>query len=315
MDEAELRIIDANLNRAREALRVIEDYARYGRDDADAAGRLKACRHRIREIAAEFDGTRLLAARDIVHDVGRDTKTPGELRRAGAEEVLRAAFARLAEALRSLGEFAKPHSHHAAELAERVRYDAYAVEQLLMARGPRRERLRTARVYVLLTEQLCRGHWLDTAEACLRGGADCLQLREKTLSDRELLARARRLRESTRRHNALLFINDRADIARLADADGVHLGRDDLTVRDARRILGGEALVGVTIHAGDAPTIDADVDAVAVGPMHPSATKPDVPVAGLDLLREWRRRVAAPLLAIGGITPENAREAFDAGAD
>ena len=317
MTDGVLRILDANLNRAREALRVIEDYARYARDDSDAARRLKSCRHRLLEFQGQFDAAALLAARDIAHDVGRDGKTTTEMQREDEAHVVRAAFARLTEALRSLSEFAKPASAAAAALAEAIRYEAYAIEQGLISRGPRRARLRAARVYVLLTADLCSGDWFATAEACLRGGADCLQLREKSLPDRELLDRACRLRELTRAHDVMLFINDRPDIARLADADGVHLGRDDLAVREARRILGGDALISITMHSDEelADAADADIDAIAIGPMFPSTTKPGLPAGGRDLLRHARKQVAVPLLAIGGITSDNARDIFAAGAD
>ena len=103
----------------------------------------------------------------------------------------------------------------------------------------------TVKLYILLTEAFCRGEWYKTAEAALAGGARAIQLREKHLTDTELLDRALRVRELCERHEALLIVNDRPDIALAAGAHGVHLGQDDLSVSAARRILGLSRLISV----------------------------------------------------------------------
>jgi thiamine-phosphate pyrophosphorylase len=180
-----------------------------------------------------------------------------------------------------------------------------------------RQRLRGARLYVLLTEALCRGPWLEVAAAALRGGAGCIQLREKQLDGGELLRRAQALRRLTAEHGALLAINDRPDIARLADADIVHVGQDDLSVHAVRRIAGAKILVGKSTHT--AAQFDAalaeEPDYLAVGPMFQSGTKPQAHIAGMETLAAVRERTTLPLVAIGGITAENAGEVFRAGAN
>lgn len=309
------RILDANVNRAREALRVIEEHARFVCDDAGAALAAKRARHALRRIVETLGVDHLLAARNIERDVGRDLSTAGELRRADPGGVLGAAFARLSEAARALAEYGKLVSPEAARLAEALRYDAYALEPLMRTRANLRRRLRDMRLYVLLTESLCARPWRETAQAVLRGGADCLQLREKSLPDAELLARARVLREMTSRHDALLIVNDRPDIARLAGADGVHLGQDDLPVDEARRIVGSAAVVGVSTHS--VAQLDAALehrpDYVAIGPMFPTPTKPGLPVAGLQLARYAASHAEAPVVAIGGITIDHVAEVVGAG--
>ena len=125
MNAETLRIVDVNVNRAREALRVIEDYARFALDDADAASAAKRCRHDLRQLVDTIGASALLAARDIAGDVGRYEKTAAELQRDGAEDVVRAAFARLGEAARGLGEYGKLISPAAAAAAEALRYAAY----------------------------------------------------------------------------------------------------------------------------------------------------------------------------------------------
>ena len=317
MDPAALRIIDANLNRAREALRVIEDYARFAHDDADAAAAVKQWRHGLRSITEAVGADPLLAARDILTDVGREIKTEREAHRAGGNDVLRAAFARWQEALRCISEFAKLGTPIAVQLAEQQRYAAYELEQRLLLRGDLRRRLRSVRLYVLITEQLCRGDWVMAAEAALRGGAGCLQLREKDLTDAKLLEHARRLRDLTHSHHALLVINDRPDIARLCDADGVHIGQDDMSVAEARRIVGGDRLIGKSTHTPEqfAAALAETPDYLAVGPIYPTTTKPQPRIAGCDFLRFARAQTELPVVAIGGITSVTASSVFAAGAD
>lgn len=333
------RLLDANLNRAREALRVCEDYARFLLDDAAAAAELKALRHALTAVRASLDvntsrpaaaglhlpgeaglddsgaGGSLLAARDVGGDVGREIKTESELRRADARQVVAAAFARFGEAARSLGEYGKLVDAQAAAECERLRYLAYELEQVLLARGDLRQQMRAVRLYVIITGQAASGDWLAAAEAALRGGARCLQLREKTLSDGELLRRAARLRELTRRHGALLIINDRPDIALLAHADGVHVGQEDLPVAAVRRVVGADRLVGKSTHT--AAQLEAALaerpDYVAVGPMFASMTKPGVVIAGPGLAEVAVRRTELPVVAIGGITAENVGQVRAAG--
>lgn len=316
MDPAVDRLLDANLNRAREALRVIEDYLRFACDDAEAAARTKWLRHQVAALRTELGGDRLLAARDVVGDVGREQKTSAELARLSPEAVVAAEFGRLVEALRALGEFGKLGYAPAAAAAERLRYAVYDLEPCVLLRARRRQRFRSLGLYVILTEALCRRGWLETAEAAIRGGAGCIQLREKSMSDAELLRRARRLRELTTAHSALLIVNDRADIARLSGADGVHLGQEDLPVPEARRVAGGRLLVGLSTHTSGQleAAIAQEPDYIAVGPMFPSATKPQPQVAGAGLLADAVRRTSIPIVAIGGITAERARELVVAGA-
>jgi thiamine-phosphate pyrophosphorylase len=316
MDPRILRILDANLNRAREALRVIEDFARFALDDADAAESAKRARHELRQIMAGLGADGLLAARDILADVGRDCKTESERHRQTADDVVRAAFGRLSEAARTISEYAKLESPQAVDRAERIRYRAYELEQRIVLRGALRGRFRQAGLYVIVTEALCARDWLATAEAALRGGAGALQLREKDLPDRELLARARRLRELTRGHDALLIVNDRPDVARLSAADGVHLGQDDLAVHEARSIVGAHRLVGRSTHTVEQleAAIAEDPDYLAVGPMFASSTKPQEQIAGPATMAKAAERTQLPRVAIGGVTADNAGQVLRAGA-
>lgn len=304
------RILDAGSNRAREALRVMEDAARFVLDDRDLTERLKRLRHDLRASLAALPGGELASAahRDAPEDVGSTVTTPGERTRASLREVALAAGKRLGESLRSLEEVAKTVDPAVAARIESLRYRAYDAERTLtLAMGAAPDGFAGWRCCVLLTESLCALPWLDVARRAIEGGADCLQLREKDLPDRELLARARDL-VALARGRADVVINDRPDIAQLAGARGAHLGREDMSIADARRIAGGDLLLGVsTANIEDARrALREGADICGVGPMFPSETKPKERLAGPAYLRDYlaHEPPLPPALAISGVSPE-----------
>lgn len=327
MDAAAARILDANFNRAREALRALEDVARFALDAAELTESLKRARHALAAVAAALPAGELLAAREVAGDVGATIETPCEYVRDDRDSLVRANSARATEALRSIEEQLKCVGR--ADLArqvEQLRYDVYRYEPELIAGGPRCQRVRTARLHVLITESLCARPWTAVAEALIAARCDLIQLREKSLPDREWLARARWLVAAARGSATAIVLNDRPDLARLAEADGVHVGQDDLAVADARRIGGAGRAVGRSTHSAAQVRValDEKADYIAVGPMHESTTKPGREPAGVALLRDaaatveqWCRetgRAAPPLVAIGGITPQRVEELLAAGA-
>lgn len=316
MDTSVARILDANFNRAREALRVIEDYARFVQDDPAGCEFVKRLRHDFVGCMRQLSGDALLMARNTPGDVGTSILTASEQCRADARDVCTAATKRLVEALRTIEEYGKTVDPQFALGIESIRYRAYDLEQRALIRGERSARFAGVRFYVLITEALCAGEWLDVASAAIDGGADCLQLREKGLDDGALLARARRLADLCRRRNVVFIVNDRPDIARLADADGVHLGQTDMTIADARRIVGADRLIGVSTHSEEQlkQAVALGPDYIAVGPMFASTTKPQEHTPGPGLLARAVRLTDIPIVPIGGITPQNAGILKEAGA-
>ena len=159
---------------------------------------------------------------------------------------------------------------------------------------------------------------IEIAKKVLAGGAGILQLRGKGLSSKELLEQAREIREIAREAGAIFIVNDRADVALLADADGVHLGQDDLPIAKAREILGREKLIGLSTH-NLKQAIKAEFEGAAYigfGPVFGTTTKADAEEAkGLQALREIRKSVNIPIVAIGGINIENVIDVISAGAD
>jgi thiamine-phosphate pyrophosphorylase len=301
-----LRLMDANANRAREAMRVIEDYARFVLDDGELYAALKHVRHELAQAVGPWVAQAIFW-RDTLGDTGTDHKTASEQNRADMAAVVTAAGKRLGEALRSLEEYAKIASSSSAARIERIRYRFYTIEQSVARRLGRSDRFAGVRLCVLITESACRRPWLDVAEQSILGGADCLQLREKELESGELLDRARKLATLCRRHGVLSIINDRPDIAILSAADGVHVGQHDLPAVEARKLIGPDRILGVSTHQIEQArrAVRDGADYIGVGPIFKSATKPREFVAGLDLARQVASEIHIPALAIAGITLDN----------
>jgi len=159
---------------------------------------------------------------------------------------------------------------------------------------------------------------VSLVERLAAAGLPLLQLRAKGTSDRVRLALAREAVAAAHRGGALLIVNDRADVARMSGADGVHVGQDDVAPSDVRAVVGPDAIVGFSTHdVGQLErALREPIDYVAVGPVFATTSKshPD-PVVGLELVRAARARTTLPLVAIGGITRANARSVIAAGAD
>jgi thiamine-phosphate pyrophosphorylase len=175
-----------------------------------------------------------------------------------------------------------------------------------------RERLADTRLYLV-----CDARPRAFLDAALRGGADLIQLRDKSLSDDELVAAAKPFRAAADAHGALFILNDRPDLVEACDADGVHVGQDDGTPAQARAAVGPDRIVGRSTHApaqADAADADPDVDYLAVGPVHATPTKPGRPAAGLDYVAYAARTVSKPWFAIGGLDTTTLPAVVQAGA-
>jgi thiamine-phosphate pyrophosphorylase len=302
-----LRIADAAANRAGEGLRVIEDYVRFVLDDRHLTEQVKALRHDFAAALAVFPQSQRHAARDTPGDVGTEISTAGEQSRNDLHSVVAASFKRVQQSLRSLEEIAKLSDSTAATRFEQLRYRSYTLERAVDVTSSSRERLEAARLYVLVDGRENEAAFGSFVETLVWAGVDVLQLRDKNLGDRDLLARARRARELTRSTATLLIINDRPDIAALSQADGVHVGQEELSVKDARTIVGSRALVGVSTHSIEQArqAVLDGANYIGVGPTFPSQTKQFAEFPGLELLRQVAAEITLPAFAIGGIDDAN----------
>ncbi len=316
-----LRLVDANLDRLGEGLRVLEDASRFLLNDAVLSKRLKTLRHSLVKNLGPLEQD-LLSARRVAEDVGAPTEKRVALQHQDLPALVMANSRRVQESLRVLEEFSRlsggPLAGKAGEF-ESIRFEVYDLEQQLVGRLLRRDKAgRLKGLYLVLDAMALKGRdEVDVAAAAIRGGAKTIQLRDKQRSKSELLTMARRLRDLCGEKGALFIVNDHLDIALAVNADGLHLGQDDLPPAEARRILPIDMLVGCSTHStAEAVLSQANgADYVAVGSIYPTTSKEKFKLVGLDTLRRTRSKVSVPLIAIGGVNHTNVQEVMKAGAD
>ncbi|MCI0492499.1 MAG: thiamine phosphate synthase [Planctomycetes bacterium] len=310
-----LRILDASHNRAGEGLRVVEDYLRFVLDDVFLTHEAKRLRHELAEVGTAIPVADRHAARDTLADVGTGISTTGERNRANSWDVCAASLKRTEQSLRSLEEYGKLINPEFARRIESLRYQLYTLEKAIDVGRSSRDRLDGVHLCVLMDGRRSIEEFERLVAALVEAGAGMIQLRDKRLDDRELVNRARLLRQFTRGKPTLAVVNDRADIAAAVDADGVHLGQKDLSVKDARSVVGTRMLVGVSTHnieQARAAVLDG-ANYLGAGPTYPSQTKAFDKLSGLDYLREVASEIRLPTFAIGGISAENLPEVLATG--
>ncbi len=312
MSDSLYRMIDANFNRAREALRGMEEYCRFLLDDKTLSGQAKQLRHRLCEAIGRLDAARLLAARDVVGDVGHGLSVDGQLSRASLADCFTAAAKRASEALRVLAETTQTVNAEVAAVCEHVRFGVYDLEKAVFVAVFKRDKLDCIRLYVLVNADIDTPDTavLELTRRCIAGGADAVQLRAKGIPDHRFLELAKEFVAACAAGGTVSIINDRADIAVLSGADGVHLGQDELPPQAARTLEKRPLLIGGSTHSAaelEAAT-EAGFDYVGVGPCFASLTKPHLTPAGLEYTRLAAVRLAGTgirPIAIGGITEAN----------
>jgi len=176
--------------------------------------------------------------------------------------------------------------------------------------------LHRIRLYVLISSNIAKKSVKETARLVIDGGADAVQLREKTISDSKFISLAREVRDITTKRGSLLIINDRVHVVRKVNADGIHLGQQDMSALEARNIIGDEKIIGVSTHSiTQARQAQKDgADYIAIGPIYPTSTKGHEPSVGIEIIHEISEAVSIPIIAIGAITLENLDEVLKAGA-
>ncbi len=312
-----LRTIDANLDRIGEGLRVLEDLARFVLNDTDLTQQLKNMRHNLLTSDWPFQ-QQLLEARDSAGDVGANIEVAEEEKERELPLVVVAKARRVQEALRVMEETAQ-HANLDPGKFKQARFDLYGLERALVSRLLRQDKTKhLPGLYVIIDIQALKGRsHVEAASQAIRGGASVVQLRDKLLTKKELLPIAHQLRKLCAEHNVLFIVNDYLDLALATDADGLHLGQDDLPIEVARQLLKMDSILGCSTRTVDqAITAESDgADYIAVGSIYPTTSKETAVVVGLERLRQIRQAVSLPVVAIGGITRDSAAEVVAAGAD
>jgi len=299
MKRAIYRILDANLDRAREGLRIIEEWCRLGLNNQPLAEECK----QIRQELAQWHSWELRQARDTPGDVGTDLSHPQEEIRESIEQLLQANLCRAQEALRVLEEYSKLYEPQMAAACKQLRYRVYTIESNLL-NNYRHQQLQNAYLYLVTSpeEQL-----LKVVEAALKGGLTLVQYRDKEANDGDRLDQAHQLCQLCHQYGALFIVNDRVDLALAVDADGVHLGQHDVPVAFAKEILGTHKIVGrsTTNKQELNKAIAERADYVGVGPFYETPTKPGKAAAGSNYIEYVVTQCPVPWFAIGGIDLNN----------
>ena len=321
MERAIYRIIDANFNRAREAGRLIEEFCRFALNSAALSSRAKQLRHELSAGVGRIDSDLLIASRDADGDVGRAMQVEQQLSRTNIEDCFIAAAKRLTEALRALSETTQTLDPALAETFERLRFQAYTLEKDIATALSGMRKFAGVRLYVIITAPAGYKHSeiVRLAGQCIDGGADCLQLRCKSVPDDRVFQLAGEFVGICGDAGVVSIINDRVDIAVAAGADGVHLGQNDLPVGTARLLEIRPLVIGVSTHTADQlnTAITEGADYVALGPVFATGTKPETLAAGLSYVSEavgLLGGTSVRSVAIGGITSTNLGQVLEAGA-
>jgi thiamine-phosphate pyrophosphorylase len=320
MEKSAYRIIDANFNRGREATRVMEEYCRFVLNSADLSAQCKNLRHRLSAAIARLDAEKLITSRDCQRDVGACLQVPDQMARGDLKDCFTAAAKRLPEALRALAETAQTINGFNGQVFEQLRFDCYTLEKLVVTFSSAMERYSGVQLYVIVTVKHISQipNALKLATDCAAGGADCIQLRCKGIGDSELFKLACEMVKVCHDNDAICIINDRPDIAIASDADGVHLGQDDLPVDQVRRLQTEPMIIGLSTHNTDQlkEAIAQCVTYVGLGPVYATDTKPGLKPAGLQYAGsaiEMLSQTGIGHAAIGGINMENIDAVLKAG--
>ncbi len=302
------RILDANLNRAREGVRIIEEWCRFGLNNSQLADNCKQMRQEL----ARWHTADLHLARNTPEDVGTSLSHPQEEIRASLDHLLQANLCRVQEALRVLEEYGKLYNPLMGESFKQLRYRVYGLEsQLLTIR--RLEQLTSASLYLVTSPS---ENLISIVEAALKGGLTLVQYRDKNTDDLIRLQNAQKLCQLCHDYGALFLINDRVDLAIAVNADGIHLGQQDLPIAIARQMLGPQKIIGrsTTNPQEMALAIAEGADYLGVGPVYETPTKAGKAAVGLDYVSYAAKNSPIPWFAIGGIDSENLEDVIKAGA-
>ncbi len=307
------RIIDANTNRASEALRILEEWTRFIKEDSEVLQKLKNIRHKINSTFTNIQS--LVFNRESINDIGRNTDNPSK--RTCLRDVLMANCKRLEEALRVLSEYSKAIGIDATYL-EDSRYEIYTIEKELL-QHEKLIRLKTSSLYLVTNRDGFNSDadFFTIIEKAIEGGVDIIQLREKNETEKRILEIAEGIKRLIANTNILFIVNDRVDIALACDADGVHLGQDDLPVQEARKITPYSFIIGLSTHSikQGQNSLLSSADYIGVGPVFETPTKPDYNAVGLEYVKWANDNIKQlPWFAIGGINEINIKDVINTGA-
>jgi len=298
---------------------VVEEFCRFVLNSSSLTERAKKLRHELSASIGKLDTGRLIAGRDSLGDVGAGKTIEKQLTREDLNDCFTAGCKRLTEALRALTEVIRIDNEPLAAAIEKLRFDAYTLEKDIVIFSDTSAKFKSVRLYIVITSNLPT-EVLSLAYKCAAGGADCIQLRAKDIEDDVLFSLAVEFVKICKDASVVGIINDRADIAVAAGADGVHLGQNDLPVEQARKLQLAPLIIGKSTHSLEQlnAACAEHLTYVGLGPVFATPTKPGADAVGLEYVTGATQELAdtgIAHVAIGGVTTDNVEQVLGAGAE
>ena len=297
------QIIDANLDRAREGLRVLEDWARFGLGGNSFVAKIKNYRQILGKNHLEI----YKQSRNYIEDQCKGLTHQEQNNRKTPEQIISSNSGRVQEALRVIEEFSRLHNQELSKIASEIRYEIYTLEidLLNLSKSKWSEKILKENDLYVITDP--RENLLEIIEDILIAGVKIIQHRFKRGTDKDHLEEAIQIRNLCKRHNALFIINDRVDIALASNADGIHLGQDDLDLKTARKLLGYSKVIGISANnqIDISNALKEGCDYIGIGPVFETATKKDKKPLGIEKIKTLTKDLNIPWFAIGGVNANN----------
>ena len=310
------RILDANVNRAAEGIRVVEDICRFHYEDELLTKKLRNIRHEIRKNLKDID-YQLLKHRDANHDIGKKITNQSKIdKKENLSQIITANFKRALEAVRVIEEIGKTTAdmYEIGKEYEAIRYELYYLEKEVLVKSSKK--IVPDGIYGITFERFSNGRDnIEVVGEMIKGGIKIIQYREKDKSFKEMFKEAKVLRDMTKEAGVEFIINDHVELALMVEADGVHIGQDDWPLLEVRKLIGDDKIIGVSTHsekqAREAVKLGADY--IGVGPIFDTKTK-DYETVGVEYLQFVAQNISIPFVAIGGIKEHNIDQVIKAGA-
>ena len=297
------QIIDANLDRAREGLRVLEDWARFGLGQNDYVSKIK----NFRQILGKNHLEIYKKTRNLHEDLCKGLTHYEQFNRKNPEQIISSNAGRVQEALRVIEEFSRLHNRELSKIASEIRYEIYTLEidLLNLSKCKISKKILKENDLYIITDK--KENLLEIIEQLLTAGVKIIQHRFKSGSDKDHLQEAMQIKDLCRRYDSLFIINDRIDIALASNADGIHLGQDDLDLKTARKLLGYSKIIGISANneVDISNALNEGCDYIGIGPVFETATKKDKKPLGIERIKSLTKDLNIPWFAIGGVTKNN----------
>jgi len=297
------QIIDANLDRAREGLRVLEDWARFGLGKKKYVQRIK----NFRQILGKNHLEVYKQSRNRIEDKCKGLTHKEQINRKTSDQIISSNSGRVQEALRVIEEFSRLHNYELSKIASEIRYKIYTLEidLLSLSKHKKSEEILKENDLYVITDQ--KENLLEIIEEILIAGVRIIQHRFKKGTDKDHLQEAIKIKNLCKRYNSLFIVNDRLDIALASNADGIHLGQDDLDLKTARKLLGFSKIIGISANneIDISNALKDGCDYLGIGPVFETATKKSKKPIGVEKIKTLTKDLKIPWFAIGGIKTNN----------